>query len=314
MTLCPACATAQPDEAHFCFSCGAPLTPAACASCGSRLISGASFCGECGAPQAGAAPRASSEMAARPVSSRRVTSVLFGDLVGFTTLSETRDHEETRELLTRYFDECRQVIGRYGGTVEKFIGDAVMAVWGVPTSHEDDAERAVRAGLELAVAVAAMGQDVGVPELAMRVGIVTGEVAVTIGAEHQGMVAGDAVNTAARVQSVAEPGQVWVDETTRLLTSSAITYLDVGFPPPQGQGRTGPPVVGPRGGGLGRRSTARRRPGGPAGRTRPRAPAAQGALPRCRGAPASRPAGAGGRARARQVAPAAGSSRSTSTA
>ena len=228
MTLCPACATAQPDEAHFCFSCGAPLTPAACASCGSRLISGASFCGECGAPQAGAAPRAPSEMAARPVSSRRVTSVLFGDLVGFTTLSETRDHEETRELLTRYFDECRQVIGRYGGTVEKFIGDAVMAVWGVPTSHEDDAERAVRAGLELAVAVAAMGQDVGVPQLAMRVGIVTGEVAVTIGAEHQGMVAGDAVNTAARVQSVAEPGQVWVDETTRLLTSSAITYLDVG--------------------------------------------------------------------------------------
>ena len=157
-----------------------------------------------------------------------MTSVLFGDLVGFTALSESRDHEETRELLTRYFEECRRVIGRYGGTVEKFIGDAVMAVWGVPTTHEDDAERSVRAGLELVVAVAAMGQDVGVPELAMRVGIVTGEVAVTIGAEHQGMVAGDAVNTAARVQSVAEPGQVWVDETTRLLTASAITYLDVG--------------------------------------------------------------------------------------
>ncbi len=154
--------------------------------------------------------------------------MLFGDLVGFTTLSENRDHEETRELLTRYFEECRRVIGRYGGTVEKFIGDAVMAVWGVPTAHEDDAERAVRAGLELVAAVAAMGQDVGVPGLAMRVGIVTGEVAVTIGAEHQGMVAGDAVNTAARVQSVADPGQVWVDETTRLLTLSAITYIDVG--------------------------------------------------------------------------------------
>jgi class 3 adenylate cyclase/tetratricopeptide (TPR) repeat protein len=164
----------------------------------------------------------------QPVASRRVTSVLFGDLVGFTSLSENRDQEETRELLTHYFDECRQVIVRYGGTVEKFIGDAVMAVWGVPTAHEDDAERAVRAGLELVNAVSAMGEDVDVSDLAMRVGIVTGEVAVTIGAEHQGMVAGDAVNTAARVQSVAAAGQVWVDETTRLLTSSAISYADVG--------------------------------------------------------------------------------------
>jgi class 3 adenylate cyclase len=154
--------------------------------------------------------------------------VLFGDLVGFTSLSEHRDQEEVRELLTRYFDECRQIIARYGGTVEKFIGDAVMAVWGVPTAHEDDAERSVRAGLELVNTVAAMGEDVGAPGLAMRAGIVTGEVAVTVGAQQQGMVAGDPVNTASRVQSVAAPGQVWVDETTRLLTSSAITYVDVG--------------------------------------------------------------------------------------
>ena len=163
-----------------------------------------------------------------PSAARRVTSVLFGDLVGFTSLSESRDQEDVRELLSRYFEESSRIIGRYGGTVEKFIGDAVMAVWGVPTAHEDDAERAVRAGLELVNKVAAFGEEVGVPELAMRVGIVTGEVAVTIGAEHQGMVAGDAVNTASRVQSAAEPGQVWVDESTRLLTSSAITYVDVG--------------------------------------------------------------------------------------
>jgi class 3 adenylate cyclase/tetratricopeptide (TPR) repeat protein len=162
------------------------------------------------------------------VSARRVTSVLFGDLVGFTALSESRDQEDVRELLSRYFDECRQIISRYGGTVEKFIGDAVMAVWGVPSAHEDDAERSVRAGLELVNTVAAMGEDVGVAGLAMRVGIVTGEVAVTVGAEQQGMVAGDAVNTASRVQSVAAPGQVWVDETTRLLTSSAITFVDAG--------------------------------------------------------------------------------------
>ena len=146
----------------------------------------------------------------------------------FTSLAESRDQEEVRELLSRYFEECSRIVARYGGVVEKFIGDAVMAVWGVPTAHEDDAERAVRAGLELVNRIESLGADLHVPDLAMRVGIVTGEVAVTIGAEQQGMVAGDAVNTAARVQTAAAPGQVWVDETTRLLTTSAISYVDVG--------------------------------------------------------------------------------------
>ena len=157
-----------------------------------------------------------------------MTSVLFGDLVGFTPLSEGKDSEEVRELLSAYFAQCRLVVGRYGGVVEKFIGDAVMAVWGVPVAHEDDAERAVRAGLELVAAVAAMGHEVGAPGLAMRVGIVTGEVAVTVGATAEGMVAGDAVNTAARVQSAAEPGRVWVDEATRSLASAAITFTETG--------------------------------------------------------------------------------------
>ncbi len=222
MKDCPACSSPQPEGVRFCFSCGTALEAPSCGSCGAALFPGARFCGECGSAQGAVVP------SSQPVASRRVTSVLFGDLVGFTSLSESRDQEDTRELLSRYFDECRQIILRYGGTVEKFIGDAVMAVWGVPTAHEDDAERAVRAGLELVNAMAAMGEDVGVAGLAMRVGIVTGEVAVTIGAEQQGMVAGDAVNTAARVQSAATAGQVWVDETTRLLTSSAISYLDVG--------------------------------------------------------------------------------------
>jgi len=155
-------------------------------------------------------------------------SVLFADLVGFTPLSEARDPEEVRELLSQYFDTARTVIGRYGGVVEKFIGDAVMAVWGTPVAGEDDAERAVRAGLDLAAAVTLLGEQAGIPGLAARVGIVTGEVAVNLGATNQGMVAGDAVNTASRVQSVAAPGAVWVDEATHRLAAPAIGFHDAG--------------------------------------------------------------------------------------
>jgi class 3 adenylate cyclase/tetratricopeptide (TPR) repeat protein len=162
------------------------------------------------------------------VSERRTTSVLFGDLVSFTTLSEQRDPEQVRELLSSYFAVARTVVGRYGGTIEKFIGDAVMAVWGVPIAHEDDAERAVRAGMDLVAEVAALGLSVGAPGLAMRVGVVTGSVAVTLGAVNEGMVAGDAVNTAARVQSAAEPGTVWVDSETRGLTAAAVAFTDMG--------------------------------------------------------------------------------------
>ena len=133
-------------------------------------------------------------------------SVLFCDVAGFTPLSESRDPEAVRELLSGYFEVARTIIGRYGGVVEKFIGDAVMAVWGAPAATEGDAERAVRAALDLVAAVAEVGAEAGVPGLAARAGVVTGEVAVTLGAVGEGMVAGDAVNTAARVQSAAEPG------------------------------------------------------------------------------------------------------------
>jgi predicted ATPase/class 3 adenylate cyclase len=154
--------------------------------------------------------------------------VLFADLVGFTAASEQRDAEDTRELLSRYFDTSRRLIELYGGTVEKFIGDAVMAVWGTPTATEDDAERAVRAALDLVAAVSALGDEVGAPELRARAGVLTGEAAVTIGAEGQGMVAGDLVNTASRVQSAAAPGMVFVGESTRRSTEQTIVYEEVG--------------------------------------------------------------------------------------
>jgi class 3 adenylate cyclase len=154
--------------------------------------------------------------------------VLFADLVGFTTLSEHRDPEEVRELLSHYFDRSRNLIGRYGGTVEKFIGDAVMAVWGTPVAREDDAERAVRAALALTQMVSTLGGEVGMPELRLRAGVLTGNAAVELGAEGEGMVLGDTVNTASRLQSIAEPGTVLVDDVTRRASEAAIDYEDAG--------------------------------------------------------------------------------------
>src|SRR5206468_6006815 len=184
------------------------------------------FCTECGA--ALAAQAQPKEVVPAPQAERRLVSVLFADLVGFTAASESRDAEETRELLSRYFDACRRLIELYGGTVEKFIGDAVMAVWGTPTATEDDAERAVRAALDLVAAVTALGGDVGVSELRARAAVLTGEAAVTVGAENQGMLAGDLVNAASRVQSLASPGSVLVGERTRRATEAAISYEDAG--------------------------------------------------------------------------------------
>ena len=175
-----------------------------------------------------ARPGAVAAAAAGQVAERRVCSVLFCDVVGFTPLSEARDPEAVRELLSEYFDRARTVIGRYGGVVEKFIGDAVMAVWGTPAATEGDAERAVRAALDLVAAVGELGAEAGVPGLAARAGVVTGEVAANLGAAGEGMVAGDAVNTASRVQAAARTGQVLTDAATQRLAGSAIGFADAG--------------------------------------------------------------------------------------
>ena len=237
MTICASCGAENPAGKRFCGDCGSALAPR-CPACGAENPEDKKFCGDCGAPlvetsaEAGPVPP---EPAEAPVAERRLVSVLFADLVGFTTLSESRDSEEVRRILSRYFDTCRRLISLYGGTVEKFIGDAVMAVWGTPTATEDDAERAVRAALDLVAAVSALGDEVGAPELRARAGVLTGEAAVTIGAEGEGMVAGDLVNTASRIQSIAPPGTAYVGDSTRRATEQTIAYEDAGSHELQGK-------------------------------------------------------------------------------
>jgi class 3 adenylate cyclase/tetratricopeptide (TPR) repeat protein len=239
VTACPNCGAENPGGKRFCGDCGSALG-LTCAACGAENPEEKKFCGDCGAPLGevpgdaipAAAPPAPAEA---PVAERRLVSVLFADLVGFTTLSESRDAEEVRQILSRYFDTSRRLISLYGGTVEKFIGDAVMAVWGTPTATEDDAERAVRAALDLVAAVSALGDELGAPELRARAGVLTGEAAVTIGAEGEGMVAGDLVNTASRIQSIAPAGSAYVGDSTRRATEQTIAYEDAGTHELQGK-------------------------------------------------------------------------------
>src|SRR5690242_14146823 len=222
MSACPNCSAEVPAGDRFCGKCGTVIE-SGCPSCGEAIPPGNSFCGRCGASVGGAAAPVDTPVAEARETERRLVSVLFADLVGFTTLSESRDAEEVRALLSRYFDTCRRLIELYGGTVEKFIGDAVMAVWGTPTATEDDAERSVRAALDLVTSVPELD-----PVLRVRAGVLTGEAAVTVGAEGQGMVAGDLVNTASRLQAAAEPGVVLVGESTRRASEQAIVFEDAG--------------------------------------------------------------------------------------
>ncbi len=232
--VCSSCGAENPVGQKFCGECGSPLQ-VTCSSCGSANPPGQRFCGECGAALGGAGPAPASPARDRAdpvprsaIAERRLVSVLFADLVGFTTLSESRDAEEVRELLSGYFETCRTLISRYGGTVEKFIGDAVMAVWGAPVAQEDDAERAVRAALDLVAAIPVLGADAAAPDLQARAGVLTGEAAVNLGATNEGMVAGDLVNTASRIQAAAAPGQVLVGDATRRTTEASIAYEDAG--------------------------------------------------------------------------------------
>jgi class 3 adenylate cyclase len=230
--LCPACEFENDTGHKFCAECGARLV-AACPSCGAETRPGHKFCPDCGASLASlgaqSAPAPAAPASGPVTAERRLVTSLFCDLVGFTTFSESRDPEQVRDMLTRYFDTARAIVERFGGTIDKFIGDAITVFWGATVAQPDDAERAVRAALELVDAVASLGEEIGVPDLRLRAGVLTGETAVGPGGNETGLVLGDVVNTAARLQSIADPGTVAVGDATKTLTENAITYEEVGL-------------------------------------------------------------------------------------
>jgi class 3 adenylate cyclase len=207
----------------------------ACGRCGEDNPGRARFCLACGAPLA--VPVARRE-------ERKRVSVLFCDLVGFTSRSERLDIEDVRAVLAPYYARLRADLEGYSGTVEKFIGDAVMALFGAPTAHEDDPERAVRAALAIRDAIAELNQAEPSLDLHVRVGVTTGEALVVLDArpvEGEGMASGDVVNTAARLQTAAPVDGILVDEATFRATDRQITYQPA--EPVQAKGKTDPVAV-----------------------------------------------------------------------
>jgi class 3 adenylate cyclase/tetratricopeptide (TPR) repeat protein len=193
VAICPSCGEENPDRFRLCGFCGTPLH-------------------EAPAPQA---------------EERKVVTVLFCDLVGFTASSDHADPEDVRARIRPYHSRLRTEIEGYGGTVEKFIGDAVMAVFGAPVAHEDDAERAVRAGLRILAAIAELNEEDAGLDLQVRVGIESGEAVVALGARPEageGIVTGDVVNTASRLQGAAPVNGVAVGEGTYASTRDVFDY------------------------------------------------------------------------------------------
>jgi class 3 adenylate cyclase len=188
----------------------------ACPQCGEGNSHRARFCQACGTPLApgDAAPEV-----------RKTVTVLFSDVAGSTSLGERLDPESLRRLMGRYFDSMREVLEHHGGTVEKFIGDAIMAVFGIPRLHEDDAFRAVRAAAGMRERLSTLNHDLreelGV-EIAVRTGIHTGEVVAGDPSRGQTLVTGDAVNTAARLEQAAGAGEILIGEPTYRLVRDAV--------------------------------------------------------------------------------------------
>ena len=205
MSRCPTCNGTNAEDARFCSSCGARLT----------------------------------ETTEGAIGARKVVTIVFADVVESTSLVERLEPETARRVLDRYFDCMREVLERHSGRVEKFIGDAVMAVFGVPVLHEDDAHRAVRAAADMRNALGRLNEELdgnlGV-SIQMRIGVATGEVVTGDPASGKAFVTGDAVNVAARLQAVGAPGEVLVSESTYRLVRNVVSAEPLG--PMQLKGKT----------------------------------------------------------------------------
>src|SRR5437763_7634991 len=220
--LCPVCSTENPEAARFCMACGSPFART-CPSCGVEAQPGAKFCVECGASLSAPPPPAP---AREMPEERRQVTVLFADLSGYTAVAETLDPEALHGLIDACLRRLGQEVERHGGNVDKYIGDNVMATFGAPVAHEDDAERAVRAAHGMQEAMKEVNEALGPRHgvsFDLRVGVNSGEVvAGALGGGYT--VIGDAVNVASRLQSAARPGSVIVGERTYRATVDAIEY------------------------------------------------------------------------------------------
>jgi class 3 adenylate cyclase/tetratricopeptide (TPR) repeat protein len=238
--VCASCSAENASGGRFCSECGAALLRS-CPACGFEQPAGATFCSNCGVALREDARRAAEATDERQ--ERRVVTVLFADLAGSTALGEQLDPEDLRQLQGELFELINAEVERFGGTTEKFAGDAVLAVFGIPQAHEDDPERAVRAALAVRESFVSFtervqgrhGADVG-----LRIGVNTGEVVAGREAAARGelMVSGDAVNVAARLQQHAGPGEVLVGQRTQAATSRTITYRE--HAPLQAKGKSAP--------------------------------------------------------------------------
>src|SRR5690606_13856264 len=234
---CPRCGRTAREGDRFCGGCGVELT-AVCRACGRTLAADVAYCTGCGTAREAPQPTLT-----LPTEERRRVSVLFVDLVDSTLYAERSDPELVRRMQTAFYATARRVVRQYGGVVEKYIGDAVMALFGAPVATETDALRCVRAGLELQRALPASVASID-PQLRFRIGIATGEALVDLAAARdggQGIVVGDVVNTAARLQAVAPSGGVLVCGHTQALTRDTVHYR--AQPPVVLRGRSTPTEV-----------------------------------------------------------------------
>ncbi len=241
---CWNCGHENPAGAKFCANCGKPQ-PAACPECGAPVVEGAKFCANCGIPLGGPARVPAEAAPVLTAEARKVITALFVDLADSTRLTERLDPEEARVVVGKFYKVVEHAVERFEGTVANYLGDGVLAVFGLPISHEDDPERAVRAGLAIRDAIPVLNEHLGGThgvQLGTRVGISTGEVVAASGSTFdRDFLVSDAVTTAARLQQTVSSGAVVVGERTYRLTRDVIEFREL--PPVAVKGKEAPLAV-----------------------------------------------------------------------